>query len=92
MRVDMLDLCMFTSLFGVGQEKRNSCKRHKFPGAINLCYFLRIVCELYYGGNRFFRTIMSEGRNYTILPASAVNPRNVSSEPFAHPPPFMPTV
>ena len=35
---------------------------------------------------------MSEGRNYTILPASAVNPRNVSSEPFAHPPPFMPTV
>ena len=34
----------------------------------------------------------SEARNYTILPATAVNPRNVSLEPMTHPPPFMPTV
>jgi hypothetical protein len=34
---------------------------------------------------------LNEG-NITILPASAVNPRNISSEPVAHPPPFMATV
>ena len=34
----------------------------------------------------------SEARNYTILPATAVNPRNVRLEPMTHPPPFMPTV
>ena len=35
---------------------------------------------------------LSEATNYTILPASAVNPRNVSSEPVTQPPPFLPTV
>ena len=29
---------------------------------------------------------LSEATNYTILPASAVNPRNVSSEPVTQPP------
>ena len=35
---------------------------------------------------------LSGANNYTILPASAENPRNVCSEPVTHPPPFMPTV
>ncbi len=35
---------------------------------------------------------LSEGRNYTILPASAANPRNIGSEPVTHPPPFMSSV
>ena len=35
---------------------------------------------------------LSGTNNYTILPASAENPRNLCSEPVTHPPPFMPTV
>ena len=36
--------------------------------------------------------ITNEQRQYILLPASTENPRNISSEPLAHPPPFMSSV
>ena len=36
--------------------------------------------------------ITNEQRQYILLPASTENPRNISSEPMAHPPPFMSSV
>jgi hypothetical protein len=35
---------------------------------------------------------LNDARQYAILPASAENPWNISSEPMTHPPPFMSTV
>ena len=36
--------------------------------------------------------ISNEQRHYILLPASTESPRNISSEPMAHPPPFMSSV